>query len=355
MPPETPAGARLAVLSHPRFHAHAPPGFHPERPRRLEAAELGAQRAAATPGVRPVHVPLREATREELERAHDPAWLDRLERTLAGPAGYLDPDTYFNDATRDAAWLAAGSACSLVEALARDEADLGVLLARPPGHHATRNRAMGFCVLNSVAVAAAHALTLGFKRVAVVDWDVHHGNGTQDIFYNHPGVLFVSLHESPTYPDTGYVHETGGAAAPGMTVNLPLPSGCDGGAYALAFERVVLPVLCEAAPDLVLISAGYDAHAQDPLASMLLERGDYRWMAASLRDVAHLSAGGRVGVILEGGYDLTALEQSVEDTLLGLVDPSSAVRPKTTPQSRSADAVIRAVERAHKGFWTSLR
>ncbi len=353
MPPETPAGTGLAVLSHPRFFDHSPPGFHPERPRRLEAAELGARRAQTSS--RPVAVAVRDATREELERAHDPAWLDRLERTLTMPAGYLDADTYFNASTRAAAWLAAGGACAMVEALRDGAADVAMLLARPPGHHATRHRAMGFCVLNNVAVAAAHALSLGFERVAIVDWDVHHGNGTQDIFYDDPRVLFVSLHESPAYPDTGYVHETGGARAPGMTVNLPLPSGCDGGAYAAAFERVVLPVLREAAPDLVLVSAGYDAHARDPLATMLLERGDYRWMAAQLREVARASARGRVGVVLEGGYDLSALEESVEDTLLGLLDPASARRPVDTPQSRSADAVVRAVERAHRGAWASLR
>jgi acetoin utilization deacetylase AcuC-like enzyme len=355
MPPETPAEVSLAVLSHPRFIEHCPPGFHPERPRRLEAAELGARRALEALGRTGVHVPLREATREELERVHDGAWLDRLERTLEGPAGYLDADTYFNASTRGAAWLAAGSACALVESLLSGAVDVGMLLARPPGHHATRTRAMGFCVLNNVAVAAAHALSLGASRVAIVDWDVHHGNGTQDIFYDHPGVLFVSLHESPAYPDTGYVHETGGPRAPGMTVNLPLPSGCDGGAYVTAFERVVLPVLTEAAPDLVLISAGYDAHTRDPLATMLLERGDYGWMAARLADVARASAKGRVGVLLEGGYDLSALEEGVEDTLLGLANPSAPPRPQETSQSRSADAVVRAVERAQRPFWSSLR
>ncbi len=187
---------------------------------------------------------------------------------------------------------------------------------------------MGYCVLNNVAVAAAHALSLGARRVAVIDWDVHHGNGTQDIFYNHPGVLFFSLHESPAYPDTGHIHETGGPDAQGMTVNLPLPSGSDGGAYAMAFERVIIPILAEAAPDLILISAGYDAHTRDPLATMLLKRGDYRWMAARLREVALASAGGRVGVLLEGGYDLGGARRSVEDTLHGLDRPVVGAAPR---------------------------
>ncbi|MFO0607181.1 MAG: histone deacetylase [Polyangiales bacterium] len=354
--PTPAASPAVAVLSDPRFSAHEPPGFHPERPRRLDAAVAGARAALTARGLAPAPVALREATPEELARVHDPAWLERLTRTLAGPAGYLDADTYFNAATREAAWLAAGSACAMVEALRAGSADVAALLARPPGHHATRTKAMGFCVLNTVAVAAAHALSLGFRRVAVVDWDVHHGNGTQDIFYRHPGVLFVSLHESPAYPNSGYAQETGGGDAQGMTVNLPLPSGTDGGGYAAAFERVVLPVLAEAAPDLVLISAGYDAHARDPLGTMLLQRGDYRWMAARLREAALASAGGRVGLVLEGGYDLGALEECVEDTLHGLLDPASApARPATTPHSASADEAARAVARLHRGWWRSLR
>lgn len=354
--PASAAPPRVAVLSDPRFSPHEPPGFHPERPRRLDSALAGARAALATHGLVSPAIALREAGADELARVHDPAWLERLTRTLAGPAGYLDADTYFNAATREAAWLAAGSACAMVEALRDGVADVAALLARPPGHHATRTRAMGFCVLNTVAVAAAHALACGFRRVAVIDWDVHHGNGTQEIFYHHPGVLFVSLHESPAYPNSGYAQETGGGDARGMTVNLPLPSGTDGGGYATAFERVVLPVLADASPDLVLISAGYDAHARDPLGTMLLQRGDYRWMAARLREVALASAGGRVGLVLEGGYDLGALEECVEDTLHGLIDPASAVvRPDETPQSASAAEAARAVARLHQGWWRSLR
>jgi acetoin utilization deacetylase AcuC-like enzyme len=284
------------------------------------------------------------------------AWLDKLQGALSGPAGYLDPDTYFNAATRESAWLAAGSACVLSEALWVGDVDVGMLLARPPGHHATRDRAMGFCVLNTAAVAAAHALSLGARRIAIVDWDVHHGNGTQAIFYDDPRVLFVSLHESPMFPDTGYVHEIGAGEARGCTVNLPLPGGCDGGAYALAFERVVLPIVHEAAPDLLIISAGFDAHADDPLASMLLRRNDFRWMAAQLRSCAPATAKGRVLVVFEGGYDLGAVESGVEDTVLGLCLRDTLVpRATQTPQSLLAEPVLRAVERTQKAFWPSLR
>jgi len=346
----------VALLSDPRFAAHESPDLHFEQPRRLDAALAGARAALAAHGLPQVPIAPREASALEITRVHDPAWVERLLHVLEGPAGYLDPDTYYNAATREAAWFAAGSACAMVEALRDGVVDIAALFARPPGHHATRSRAMGFCVLNTVAIAAAHALSLGFRRVAVVDWDVHHGNGTQEIFYHHPGVLFVSLHESPAYPNTGYAQETGGGDAQGMTVNLPLPAGTDGGGYAVAFERVVLPIVAEAAPDLLLISAGYDAHVNDPLGSMLLQRSDYRWMAARLREVALASGAGRVGMVLEGGYDLIALETSVEDTLHGLIDPASArTRPVATTHSMGAEQVSRTVARLHSGWWRSLR
>jgi acetoin utilization deacetylase AcuC-like enzyme len=346
---------RIAIVSDSRFAAHEPLGFHPERPRRLEAALTGAANAMKIGESTAISVVSREASLHELTRVHDPTWLERLQASLAGPAGYLDSDTYFNAATREAAWLASGSACALVESQFKNESDVTFLFARPPGHHAMRARAMGFCVLNHVAVAAAHALTLGAKKVAIVDWDVHHGNGTQDILYRNPAVLFISMHESPMFPDTGYVRETGEDDGRGTTVNVPLPGGCDGGAYAKVFDRIVLPILREAAPDLILVSAGFDAHTNDPIATMLLQRSDYRWMAAQLQTVARESARGRLGLVFEGGYDLTAVEESVEDTLLGLIHPGSAVQPKITAQSSGADAVIRAVQRAHGPFWQCLR
>ena len=347
-------GTHLAVITDPLFVEHAPPGFHPERPQRLAAAQAGAERVQL-PEVARVRVAPREATVDELARAHDFSWLELLGCKLAAPSGYLDADTYYNAHTAQAARLAAGSACAMVESLLAGETDLGVLLARPPGHHATRTRAMGFCVLNNVAVAAAHALARGARRVAIVDWDVHHGNGTQDIFFDNPAVLFVSLHESPLYPDTGYVHEVGGGDARGRTVNLPLPAGSDGGSYALAFERVVLPILKSFAPDLVLISAGYDAHQRDPLANMQLDDGDYGWMAAKVRDVARATANGRVGVLLEGGYDLTALENSVEQTIIGLARPEGVARPSRSLHDASAEVALRAVVSAQRPFWPELR
>jgi acetoin utilization deacetylase AcuC-like enzyme len=256
--------------------------------------------------------------------------------------------------SRGAAWLAAGAGCAMVEALLRGDAEVGVVLARPPGHHATRDRAMGFCLLNNIAVAAAHARALGLARVAVVDWDVHHGNGTQDIFRRDPSVLFASLHESPLYPDSGFTQEVGEGDARGFTVNVPLPGGSGGAAYAAAFERAVLPVLDEFAPEMVLISAGFDAHARDPLANMLLEESDFRWMAERLGEVARKHAGGRVGMFLEGGYDLGALERSVEAAAAGLVSPAATPRPQGRVDPSTESALYRVVA-AQRPFWRALR
>ncbi len=186
----------------------------------------------------------------------------------------------------------------------------GIALLRPPGHHATRDQGMGFCLLNNIAVAASAALAGGLARVAIVDWDVHHGNGTQDVFWTDGRVLFISLHESPLYPGTGSTAEAGEGPGLGRIVNVPLPGAADDAVYRLAFTEVVLPVLRRFAPEIVLVSAGFDAHARDPLASMQVTEAGYAWMARALREVADEHAGGRLGLVLEGGYDLTAIEAS---------------------------------------------
>ena len=248
-----------------------------------------------------------------------PAYLEAFV-ALDGHHAAIDADTYVSPRSVRAARRAAGGACALVEALLAAPANdaRGVALLRPPGHHATRAQAMGFSLLNNAAVAAAHALERRAERVAVVDWDVHHGNGTQDIFWKDPRVLYVSLHQFPLYPGTGHVEEAGGGEGKGYTINVPLSPAAGPSVYADAFEQVVIPVLEGFAPELVLVSAGFDAHERDPLASMRLDDAAYRSMPRPLERVAARSANGRVALLLEGGYDLGAIEGSLAASIAAI-------------------------------------
>jgi acetoin utilization deacetylase AcuC-like enzyme len=304
-----PAQEAIAIVDDARFDAHRARGPHPERPERLEAARSGLL-GTLPPELR-VPIPARAVLLEEARRVHDGAYLDRLASALASGAGHLDADTYFSSGTREAAWAAAGGAADLARALMAGTARRGIALLRPPGHHARPDAAMGFCLLNNVAIAAAAALEAGARRVCIVDWDVHHGNGTQDRFFDDPRVLFVSLHQWPLYPGTGRPDEVGRGAGLGTTVNVALPEGSGPEIYGECFRRLVLPAVAAFGADLVLVSAGFDAHARDPLAGMELDAHTYGAMAAALASQAEAAGHGRVGVLLEGGYDLVALEESM--------------------------------------------
>jgi acetoin utilization deacetylase AcuC-like enzyme len=304
----------LAVVDDPLFDEHRPPGPHPERPERLAAARRAA--ASVTARAERVNVPTRLATDDEIGRVHTAAYVHRLGQA-AGVSGMWDEDTYSSPKSVDAARTAAGGAVELVDTLVGRRAERGVALLRPPGHHARPGGAMGFCLLNNVAIAAAHARARGVGRVLVLDFDVHHGNGTQEMFYDDPNVLFVSLHQFPFYPGTGALEEAGKGDGLGFTVNVPLSAGTGDAEYALAFERIVAPVASEFTPELVLLSAGFDAHESDPLAQMRVTSEGYRAMMRKL--CAALPERTPIGAVLEGGYDLAALEASLEATLEVLV------------------------------------
>jgi acetoin utilization deacetylase AcuC-like enzyme len=296
----------LAVLlyTHPACLRHdAGPG-HPESPSRLRAVleALDADKFAA---LERIQAP--QATRAQLARVHDAALID-LVFDNAPREGLLriDADTAMSPDSLEAALRAAGAVCAAVDAVLDGPQARAFCAVRPPGHHATRAAAMGFCLFNSVAAGAAHALARGVERVAIVDFDVHHGNGSQDIFWSEPRVMYASTHQWPLYPGTGAARETGA----GNIVNAPLPPGSGSDEFRAAFDAIVLPALRAFAPQLLLISAGFDAHRLDPLADLNLGFSDYRWATEQLVAIADASASGRIVSSLEGGYSLTALRES---------------------------------------------
>jgi len=334
------ASPRALLVDDPRFERHKARSDHPERPERLQAARAALPKVAAGFDV----VPARPATSEELLRVHEASFLEALDK-MRGRSGRLDPDTYLSPESVDVARLAAGSLVAMVDALIDGPVSKGVALLRPPGHHARPAHAMGFCLLNNVAVAAAHARSRGLERIAIVDWDVHHGNGTQEIFWRDPHVLYVSIHQFPFYPGSGDIDEVGEGDGKGFTVNVPLPAGGGDAQYASAFERVVLPVVQAYAPELVLVSAGFDAAADDPLAQMQLSAQAFGWMGRELARIAEKSARGRMALVLEGGYDLVSLRTGLRSAIEGMLLGQAADLPHG-PRDEAVDRAARAAKRA---------
>ena len=328
----------MLIISSPEFENHIPPPGHPERPERAHAFDVVASRWVQNGGR---VIPPRSVTRKELERAHTSAHIETIERT-AGRAVMLDQDTFTSADSLTVARLAAGAAVQAVES-ALDSGKPACALVRPPGHHAERQRPMGFCLYNNVAVAACAARAGGVSRVAIVDIDVHHGNGTQQIFYDDPAVLYISTHQFPFYPGTGAADETGRGAGAGFTVNVPLEAGANDGDYALVHSAIVLPLLDHFQPQLTIVSAGYDAHERDPLASMRMSAAGYGHLVKGLMDTA--SRHGVIACVTEGGYELTALTASLEMTFAAL-EGKAADAPDLTPTARGerAIATVRAAQ-----------
>jgi acetoin utilization deacetylase AcuC-like enzyme len=304
----------VRFFTHRACLAHDPGAGHPECPARLEAVLQALH--AAFPAADWRDAP--RATRDALLRVHSP---DLVAQVLDEPIDglrRLDADTAMSADSAEAALRSAGAAIAAVDAVLAGETRHAFCAVRPPGHHATATTAMGFCLFNSVAVAAGHALASGdVRRVAIVDFDVHHGNGTQDIFDAEPRVLYASSHQMPLYPDTGCADDAGHG---GVLANAPLPPGAGSDAFRTAWRDDLLPRIELFAPDLVLVSAGFDAHRLDPLADLELDADDYRWLGAELAALASRHAGGRVVALLEGGYSLTALRTCSVAFLRGLAE-----------------------------------
>jgi acetoin utilization deacetylase AcuC-like enzyme len=320
---------------------------HPERHERLAAITTGIELAGLRDAV--CELAPAEASDEELQGVHTPGYLAAIERFVAAGGRNLDPDTVTSAGSWRTARLAAGSGLVAIEAVRAGQADSGFVAVRPPGHHATSNRAMGFCLLNNVAIGAPWLAARG-ERVAIVDWDVHHGNGTEQIFWNEPNVLYVSTHEWPAYPGTGRASDVGGTGAVGATVNVPLPPGATGDAARAAFDEIVAPAMEQFAPTWVLLSAGFDAHRDDPLADLRWSAGDYADLTRRVR--RFVPASGGLVAYLEGGYDLAALARSSGATLAALAgenwdgEPPSSGGPGLDEVRIAARLRARAIEEA---------
>jgi len=310
-----------ALVTDPRFQQHEPGPGHPERPERLAVLEqlFATDRYRGLP-----RIDAREATEAEIERVHTRGVLETVAASAGRPFTQFDPDTAASAGSFEAARLAAGAAIELADAVWSGRADNGFAALRPPGHHAERDRVMGFCMFNNVAVVARHLREArGVERVLILDWDVHHGNGTQHSFYGDADVLYGSLHQYPFYPGTGWVDEIGRGAAAGFTVNLPMQAGWGMGEYTAAMREVFVPIARAFSPQFVLVSAGFDAHRDDPLASMQLDAAAFRRMTNAMVAVADECCDGKIVLLLEGGYSLDALQSSVATVLDTLAEPAA--------------------------------
>jgi acetoin utilization deacetylase AcuC-like enzyme len=311
----------LYVYSDPASERHVNDLAGVESPDRFPAALAGVKEAERS-GVPVEWRVCGPAEEEVLASVHDPAYLGRVRNMCASGGGYLSLDTAVGAGSWEAASLASGAACSAVESAVAGETAFAV--ARPPGHHAGRDYGMGFCITNHAAVAAGHALSKGLERVAILDWDVHHGNGTQDIFYRAPRVLYLSVHQSPFYPGTGAAGEVGEGDGLGFTANVPLPAGSGEDLYAAVFAGLFMPVLREFGPGLILVSAGFDAHAADLLGGMALGSDSFGRFAALVTDLSREVGAAPPAFVLEGGYNLDALTESVAATMRGVGEQGPA-------------------------------
>jgi acetoin utilization deacetylase AcuC-like enzyme len=363
----------LSVFRHPDFQTHVTPEFHPERPQRLAAIDEALKTCDLAGQF--VDLAPRYATEEEICTVHSPDYLEQLARKAKISEErhaliQLDGDTFLSPHSYDVAKLAAGAGLCAVESVTNDRFLSSFVAVRPPGHHARASGPMGFCLFNNIALAARFAQKhLGYKRVMIIDWDVHHGNGSQDIFYDDPSVCFLSLHQYPFWPPgSGWYTEDGAGDGRGYNINIPLPAGTDDSGYLAAWERLVKPICLEFKPNLILVSAGYDAHVDDPIGGQKITTGGYAALSAGLLELSKATQA-KVVCYLEGGYNTVALAQSVvatmrvlsaesEERLQEIRDSYSSSQVKNVVKSErlSSDVEerISAVRRHFAPFWKGL-
>ncbi len=300
------AAPATAVVEDLRYRDHRGPAGHPEHPERLAAVQAALD-ARSEPLER---LSPRPATLEEVTRVHSREHLERVRQAVSQAPSHLDPDTYVSPQSLDVALLAAGGSIELALRVARGEVRSGLAAVRPPGHHAEATRAMGFCLFNNVAIAARSLQQEeGLERILIFDWDVHHGNGTQHSFEDDPTVFYASTHQFPYYPGTGDANEAGSGRGSGATLNIPMPAGCGDAEYTGALQRLLVPAALAFRPEMVLVSCGFDAHRDDPLAAMEVSGEGFRTMARIVRALAEDLCGGRAVFVLEGGYAASGLRE----------------------------------------------
>jgi acetoin utilization deacetylase AcuC-like enzyme len=365
--------SNLVFVYDPQFQKHLTPESHPESPNRLAAIENALHRSELIKQVR--RADPRAASGDELATVHDGAYIADLEKKgetarKQNCSIQLDSDTWMSPESYDTAKLAAGAGMVAVESVVKGNADSSFVAVRPPGHHALANRPMGFCLFNNVAIGARYAQKqLGVEKVMIIDWDVHHGNGTQEMFYNDPSVCFVSFHQYPFWPpDIGWYTEDGAGDGKGYNINIPMPAGSGDRGYTHAWDSIVTPIALEYQPDLILLSAGYDAHQYDPLGQQQISTAGYYLLSSRLADIAE-STDAKVAAFLEGGYNTQTLAESVVTTMsvLNAGGERHEVKPYgdryggeivAQTEDRSADLVDERVAsvRKHLGkYWKSLR
>jgi acetoin utilization deacetylase AcuC-like enzyme len=344
-----------AVFYDPIYMEHDTGHGHPERPERLQTTMQMLEGVGLAEKVRIISP--RDASVEEIALVHPRSYIEKVKGLAESGGGWLDPDTHIGVRSYDAALKSTGAVLEGLERIFSGDIDNAFCLVRPPGHHATAERGMGFCLFNNNAVAARFAMQeFGVSRIFILDWDAHHGNGLQDIFYDDDKVLYVSLHQYPHYPGTGSTGEVGIGAGEGYTVNFPLPARTGEEVYLAAFDQVILPIARAYQPELVLISAGYDGHFSDLLCSMLLRGHSYAEMAIRLKDLAEEFCGGKMMAALEGGYDLVGIAISMTDTIAVMAGEDIRVEEDVDsetiyPSSRRGMEIVESTREALSQYW----